>query len=59
MAYPFAGAGFVIAGLLIPLVLGRSRHVVTRAYAMALPMLGLGVLGYVAFAWLYGRITGV
>ncbi len=58
LSYPIVGAMFIITGLLLPLILGRTREVVGWAYAAAVPMLGLSVLGYLAFTGLYGLITG-
>ena len=58
VSYPIAGTGFVIVGLLLPLLLCRSREDIVRAYVAAVPALGLGVLGYVAFTALYGLVTG-
>ncbi len=58
LAYPIAGATFIIVGLLLPLILGRTREVVGWAYVAAVPMVGLGALGYLAFIWMYGLITG-
>jgi hypothetical protein len=57
--YPAVGAGFVIAGLLMPLILGRSREDRIGAYVAAVPALCLGALGYLVFMGLYGLITGV
>ena len=53
------GAGFIIAGLLAPLVLGRSREDRLWGYVATLPALALGALGYVVFLGLYSLITGV
>jgi hypothetical protein len=57
LSWPAVGAGFAIAGLLPPLVLGRSRDDRIGAYVAAVPALGLGVIGYAAFTLLNG-ITG-
>ena len=54
---PSVGAGFVIGGLLVPLVLGRTWQDRLRAYVAVIPALGLGALGYTAFTLLYG-LTG-
>ena len=59
LEHPAVGAGFVVAGLLVPLVLGRSREDRTWAYVAAIPALGLGALGYLAFTWLYGLSAGI
>jgi hypothetical protein len=56
---PSVGAGFMLAGVLAPLVLGRSWGERTRAYAAAVPALALGGIGYVAFIAFYGLVTGV
>jgi hypothetical protein len=58
-AEPPVAAGFVLAGLLVPLVLGRSRSERIDAYLWAIPMTLLGGLGFGAFIVLYGIITGV
>ncbi|MFL5641521.1 MAG: DUF6518 family protein [Chloroflexota bacterium] len=49
---PAVGAGFVIVGLGVPLVLGRSIAERGRAYVTVVPALALGVVGYIAFLWL-------
>jgi hypothetical protein len=54
LAEPAVGAGFVIVGGLVPLVLGRSRDDRIAAYLAAVPALVLGGLGYAAATWLYG-----
>jgi len=59
LEHPAVGAGFVVAGLLVPLVLGRSREDRLWAYVAAIPALGLGALGYLAFAWLYWLTAGI
>ena len=46
-------AGFAIAGLAVPLVLGRSRQDRIGAYVAAVPALALGALGFVVFIWIY------
>jgi uncharacterized protein DUF6518 len=51
---PSVAAGFVMGGLLVPLVLGRTWQDRLRSYVAAVPALGLGGLGYVAFTVLYG-----
>ena len=48
LSRPAVGAGFAIAGLLVPVILGRSREDRIGAYVATVPMLGLGALGYVA-----------
>ncbi len=59
LSRPTIGAGFVIAGLLAPLMLGRSRDDRLWAYVATLPALALGAAGYVVFLALYSLITGV
>ena len=53
------GAGFILAGLVVPLLLGRGRDDRLGAYLAALPWLALGALGYVAFTWFDGVAAGV
>lgn len=53
------GVGFIIAGLLAPLVLGRSREDRLWGYVAILPALALGAIGYVVFLGLYSVFTGV
>jgi hypothetical protein len=53
------GAGFVVAGVLVPFVLGRSWAERSRAYLATVPALGLGGIGYVALLTFYGLVTGV
>ena len=48
LSRPAVGAGFAVAGLLAPVILGRSREDRICGYVATLPMLGLGALGYVA-----------
>jgi uncharacterized protein DUF6518 len=59
LAEPPVAAGFALAGLLVPLTLGRSRAERIDAYLWAIPMTLLGGLGFGAFIVLYGIITGV
>ena len=48
-----AGAAFIGFGLLVPLVLGRSREDRLGAYVAMIPVLLVGgTLGYLAFSWL-------
>jgi Family of unknown function (DUF6518) len=42
------GAGFVVVGLIVPLVLGRSWGERGRGYLALVPALALGALGFVA-----------
>ena len=59
LAEPAVAAAFVLGGLLIPLVLGRSRPERVNAYLWAIPMTLLGGLGFAATIVLYAVITGV
>jgi hypothetical protein len=59
LSSPAVGAGFIVAGLLAPVVLGRSRDARLWGYAAMLPALALGAVGYVVFLGLYGVISGV
>ena len=43
--------GFAIAGLLVPLLLGRSRE--DRGVVAAVPALALGRSGFAVFLWIY------
>lgn len=49
-----AGLGFVVIGLLVPGLLGRSGDVRIRAYLAALPALGLGAAGFAGLLILDG-----
>ena len=46
------GLGFVIVGLVVPLVFGRTLGDRWRAYVAIPPALALGGVGYIAFLWL-------
>ncbi len=59
LPHPAVGAGFVIAGLLVPPILGRSRDDRIGAYVAAVPALGLGAIGYVTLTWLAGVTAGL
>ena len=59
LAAPAVGAGFVVAGLLAPLVLGRSRDDRIWGYVAILPALALGALGYVVFLGLYSLTSAI
>jgi hypothetical protein len=59
LAEPPVGAGFIVAGLLAPLVLGRSRQDRLWGYVATLPALALGAVGFVVFIGLYSVITGI
>jgi hypothetical protein len=54
---PPVAVGFAVAGLLVPVVLGRSRQDRIGAYVAALPALALGALGSVVFIAIYDVIT--
>ena len=56
---PEVAAGFVIAGLLVPLVFGRSARDRIGGYLAAIPIMGLGAIGYVVFIWIYDRTSGL
>ena len=49
--------GFAIAGLLVPLLLGRSHQDRLGAYVAAVPAIALGAVGFAVFLWLYD-VTG-
>jgi hypothetical protein len=55
---PTVGAGAIVAGLLVPLVFGRTWRDRGLAYVGMLPGLALGAAGYAATLVLYGLITG-
>ena len=57
VSYPIAGTGFVIVGLLLPIVLRRPHEEIGWAYVATIPALGLGSLGYVAFNLVSGLAT--
>jgi hypothetical protein len=59
LAEPSVGAGFIAAGLMAPLILGRTREDRLRGYVATLPGLALGAAGFVVFLLLSVRITGV
>ena len=59
LSTPDVGAGFIVAGLLAPLVLGRSWEDRRWGYVATIPALALGAFGYVVFLALYSVITGV
>lgn len=59
LSSPGVGAGFIVAGLIAPLILGRTRDDRLFGYVATLPALGLGAAGYVVFIALYGVITRV
>ena len=53
LSEPGVAVGFAIAGLLVPVVLGRSREDRLGAYVAAVPALVLGAVGFVVFLWIY------
>jgi len=53
------GSAFVLAGALVPAILGRSREDRLGGYVAIVPALALGALGFVTFLFLYGVVTGV
>jgi hypothetical protein len=54
---PWIGVGFVAAGLLVPLVVGRSRPDRLGGYVAMVPCIALGALGFLVFVWL-GEFAG-
>jgi hypothetical protein len=60
LSSPTVATGFVLAGLLAPLLLGRTRNDRLLGYAAALPMLVVfGTAGYAVSLLLYALLTGV
>ena len=58
--HPTVGAAFIVAGLLVPLVFGRSRDDRLGGYVAMVPILLLGgTLGYLAFSWLASFTSAV
>jgi hypothetical protein len=53
------GVAFVVAGLLVPLVFGRSRDDRLGGYVALLPCIALGAVGYVVFTWFASATAGV
>jgi hypothetical protein len=53
------GAGFVIAGLAVPLLFGRSREDRIGGYVATIPALGLGLLGFVALLMVAELTAGI
>ena len=52
LSEPGVAVGFAVAGLLVPLLLGRSREDRLGAYVAAVP-LALGAAGFFVFIWIY------
>lgn len=52
------GIGALIAGLIVPAVLGRDRHDRGWGYVAMLPGLALGAVGYAVTLAVYGVLTG-
>jgi hypothetical protein len=60
LSSPTVATGFVLAGLLAPLLLGRTRNDRLLGYAAALPVLVVfGTAGYAVSLLLYALLTGV
>ena len=55
---PTVGAGAIVAGLLVPLVFGRTWRDRGLAYLGMLPGLALGAAGYAVTLVAYGVLTG-
>ncbi len=53
LSEPGVAIGFAVAGLLVPVVLGRSREDRLGAYVAAVPALVLGAAGFVVYIWIY------
>ena len=53
LSEPGVAIGFAIGGLLVPVMIGRSREDRLGAYVAAVPALALGAAGFVVFLWLY------
>lgn len=54
---PWTGTAFIVAGLLVPLILGRTLPERLRGYAAIVPALVLGAIGYVAFIGFYDWVS--
>lgn len=59
LAEPPVGAGFAIAGLLVPLVLGRSRQDRIGGYVATAPGVVLGAAGFAAAMLVYDVVTRI
>lgn len=56
---PAAGVGFIAAGAVLPLVLGRSWPDRVGGYVAAIPALALGAIGYLVFLRIYDWTSGI
>ena len=56
---PSVGLGFVLAGLVAPLILGRDRRDRLGAYVAIVPALALGAVGYLVLIWFSDIVAGV
>lgn len=59
LGYLGEGVGFAIAGLLMPLLLGRSWPDRLGGYVALLPALALGAIGYAVLLGVYGLTASV
>ena len=59
LASTSVAAGFVLAGLCAPLLLGRTRQDRLWGYAATIPALALGAVGYAVFLGLYEVISRI
>jgi len=57
LSEPPIGAGFAIAGLLVPLILGRSRQDRIGAYVAVAPGLVMGAAGFTVAVWVYDTLA--
>jgi hypothetical protein len=58
--HPTVGTAFIVVGLLVPLVFGRSREDRLGGYVAMVPILLLGgTFGYLAFTWLASFTSSV
>jgi Family of unknown function (DUF6518) len=53
------GVAFIVVGLLVPLVFGRSRDDRVGGYVALLPCIGLGLFGFVVFPFVVTLIAGI
>jgi hypothetical protein len=56
---PAVGRGFILAGAVVPLVLGRTWPDRARSYVAVAPALVLGAVGYVVFLAIYGVTSSI